>query len=217
MERIRLALVDDHTLFRSGLRGLLSRQEGFDVVADMGSGEEFLAALPTLAVDVVFMDISMPGIDGGETSRRALALRPELRIITLSMYGDEQYYTRMMECGASGFLLKDSDIADVVAAVETVYAGDSYFSRTLLDSLAGRMHSVAVCEDEESLVEPADRRPPLHIEAHGRQAPRQHPRKDRMPQYGRSGGICDQKQTRGDLTGASFAPSALSASPAGTK
>jgi len=117
MERIRLALVDDHTLFRSGLRGLLSRQEGFDVVADMGSGEEFLAALPTLAVDVVFMDISMPGIDGGETSRRALALRPELRIITLSMYGDEQYYTRMMECGASGFLLKDSDIADVVAAV----------------------------------------------------------------------------------------------------
>ena len=96
------------------------------------------------------MDISMPGIDGGETSRRALAMRPELRIITLSMYGDEQYYTRMMECGASGFLLKDSDIADVVAAVETVYAGDSYFSRTLLDSLAGRMHSVAVCEDEES-------------------------------------------------------------------
>ncbi len=151
MERIRLALVDDHTLFRSGLRGLLSRQEGFEVVADMGSGEEFLAALPTLAVDVVFMDISMPGIDGGETSRRALAMRPELRIITLSMYGDEQYYTRMMECGASGFLLKDSDIADVVAAVETVYAGDSYFSRTLLDSLAGRMHSVAVCEDEESL------------------------------------------------------------------
>lgn len=151
MERIRLALVDDHTLFRSGLRGLLSRHEGFEVVADMGSGEEFLAAMPTLAVDVVFMDISMPGIDGGETSRRALAMRPELRIITLSMYGDEQYYTRMMECGASGFLLKDSDIADVVAAVETVYAGGSYFSRTLLDSLAGRMHSVAVCEDEESL------------------------------------------------------------------
>lgn len=148
MERINLALVDDHTLFRRGLCGLLSHHDGYAVAADMGSGEEFLSALPTLDVDVVFMDISMPGIDGGETTRRALAMRPELKVIALSMYGEEQYYTRMLECGASGFLLKDSDITEVVAAVETVFAGGSYFSRTLLDSLTSRMRTAGGSDDE---------------------------------------------------------------------
>lgn len=148
MERINIALVDDHTLFRRGLRGLLSHHEGYTVAADMGSGEEFLAALPELDVDVVLMDIAMPGIDGGETSRRALALRPDLKVIALSMFGEEQYYTHMLECGASGFLLKDSDIAEVITAVDTVFAGGSYFSSTLLDSLTIRMRSTGGGSDE---------------------------------------------------------------------
>lgn len=137
--RVRIVLVDDHTLFRTGLAGLLSQREGFDVVADYGSGEEFLAALESLEVDVVFMDISMPGIDGAETTRRALEMRPELKIITLSMYGDDHYYTRMVVSGASGFLLKDSDIDEVYAAVESAMAGDSYFSSALLGSLTRNM------------------------------------------------------------------------------
>lgn len=137
--RVRIVLVDDHTLFRTGLAGLLSQREGFDVVADYGSGEEFLAALELLEVDVVFMDISMPGIDGAETTRRALEIRPELKIITLSMYGDDHYYTRMVVSGASGFLLKDSEIDEVYAAVESAMAGDSYFSSALLGSLTRNM------------------------------------------------------------------------------
>jgi len=136
---VRIVLVDDHTLFRTGLAGLLSQREGFDVVADYGSGEEFLAALESLEVDVVFMDISMPGIDGAETTRRALEIRPELKIITLSMYGDDHYYTRMVVSGASGFLLKDSEIDEVYAAVESAMAGDSYFSSALLGSLTRNM------------------------------------------------------------------------------
>ena len=136
---MRIVLVDDHTLFRTGLAGLLSQREGFDVVADYGSGEEFLAALESLEVDVVFMDISMPGIDGAETTRRALEIRPELKIITLSMYGDDHYYTRMVVSGASGFLLKDSEIDEVYAAVESAMAGDSYFSSALLGSLTRNM------------------------------------------------------------------------------
>ena len=131
---INIALVDDHTLFRSGLRGLLSMYEGFNVVADLGSGEEFLSALPNMEVDVVFMDISMPGINGVETTRRALQLCPNLRVIALSMYGDDHYYKLMLESGASGFVLKDSDIEEVYAAVETVSQGDSYFSEALLGS-----------------------------------------------------------------------------------
>ena len=143
---VKIALVDDHTLFRTGLAGLLSQHDGFEVVADVGSGEEFLVMRPSLDVDVVFMDISMPGMDGAETTRRALAERPDLRIVTLSMYGDEHYYTRMMESGASGFLLKDSDIEEVYSAVEVTMAGDSYFSSALLGTLTRNMSMLAVDE-----------------------------------------------------------------------
>ena len=146
---MKIALVDDHTLFRTGLAGLLSQHDGFEVVADVGSGEEFLTMLPSLDVDVVFMDISMPGMDGAETTRRALAERPDLRIVTLSMYGDEHYYTRMMESGASGFLLKDSDIEEVYSAVEVTMAGDSYFSSPLLGTLTRNMSMLAVDEPDE--------------------------------------------------------------------
>lgn len=144
----RIALVDDHTLFRNGLRGLLEHCTGYRVVGEAGGGEEFLAMLDTLDADVVFMDFAMPGIDGAQTTERALARRPELKIITLSMYGDESYYSRMVEAGARGFLLKDSDISDVIEAVETVAAGGTYFSPQLLSSLAGRMRTREAVADE---------------------------------------------------------------------
>ena len=97
--------------------------------------------LPELEADIVFMDFAMPGIDGAQATERALARRPELRIITLSMFGEESYYTRMVQAGARGFLLKDSDIGDVVEAIDTVMAGGSYFSPQLLSSLAGRLRT----------------------------------------------------------------------------
>ena len=71
------------------------------------------------------MDIAMPGMGGAEATQRLLALRPQWRVITLSMFGEESYYSRMVEAGARGFLLKDSDIGDVIEAVETVAAGGS--------------------------------------------------------------------------------------------
>lgn len=145
----RIVLVDDHSLFRNGLRGLLDRCEGYRVVAEAASGEEFLALLPELEADVVFMDFSMPGLDGAQTTERALARRPELRIITLSMFGEESYYSRMVEAGARGFLLKDSDIGDVLEAVETVMEGGSYFSPQLLSSLTGRMRSREDAADDQ--------------------------------------------------------------------
>ena len=151
---INIALVDDHTRFRTGLRGLLAERDDVCVVADYGSGEEFLEALPKLDVDVVFMDIAMPGIDGAETTRRALQQRPDLKIITRSMFGDDHYYTLMVECGASGFLLKDSDIAEVYAAVDAVVAGDSYFSAALLGSMTRSMtRHMGDAEDEDALSE----------------------------------------------------------------
>lgn len=139
----RIILVDDHSLFRNGLRGLFERNEGFRVVGEASSGEEFLSLLEqeSFAADIVFMDFSMPGLDGAQTTERALARRPDLRIITLSMFGEESYYSRMVEAGARGFLLKDSDIGDVLEAIAAVMGGGSYFSPRLLSSLTGRMHA----------------------------------------------------------------------------
>ena len=139
----KIILVDDHSLFRNGLRGLLERNEGFRVVGEASSGEEFLSLLEqeSFAADIVFMDFSMPGLDGAQTTERALARCPDLRIITLSMFGEESYYSRMVEAGARGFLLKDSDIGDVLEAIAAVMGGGSYFSPRLLSSLTGRMHA----------------------------------------------------------------------------
>lgn len=137
----RIALVDDHTLFRSGLRGLLENMLGCQVVAEASSGEEFLAMLQGLEVDVVFMDFSMGGMDGAQTTEEALVRRPELRIITLSMFGEESYYSRMVKAGAKGFLLKDSAIDEVAEALQCVMGGGSYFSAQLLQSIRRNLHS----------------------------------------------------------------------------
>ena len=148
MER-KIVLVDDHSLFRNGLRWLLERCAGCRVVGEAASGEEFLAMLPGLEADVVFMDFAMPGLDGAQTTERALARRPDLRIITLSMFGEESYYSRMVQAVARGFLLKDSDIGDVIEAVDAVMSGGSYFSPQLLSSLTGRMRTRDDVPDEQ--------------------------------------------------------------------
>ena len=152
---VKIALVDDHSLFRIGLRGLLSQRSDFEVISDVGSGEEFLDILPTIDVDVIFMDISMPGINGVEATRRALMLCPDLRIIALSMYGDDHYYKLMLESGASGFVLKDSDIEEVYDAVDAVSQGDSYFSEALLGSFTRNMSRISIPEvsSEDALSE----------------------------------------------------------------
>ena len=136
----RIVLVDDHALFRTGLRGLLEHSTDHTVVAEAASGEEFLGMLQGLEADLVFMDFSMPGMDGAETTERALERRPDLRIITLSMFGEESYYTRMVKAGACGFLLKDSGIDEVIEAIYQVMTEGSYFSPQLLLSITRRMH-----------------------------------------------------------------------------
>ncbi len=121
---ISIILVDDHRLFRDGLRRLLASDTRFEVVGEASSGEEFLELAEELfshstqqpAFRLVFMDIDMPGIGGIETTRRALERWPDLRIIALSMHAQQEFQAPMMEAGAAGFLLKDSDFAQVTAA-----------------------------------------------------------------------------------------------------
>ncbi|MEG1621859.1 MAG: response regulator transcription factor [Alistipes sp.] len=151
MKQRRIVLVDDHTLFRHGMQGLLDRMPGYQVVAEAADGEEFLTLLPTLEADVVFMDISMPGMGGAETTERALAISPELKVITLSMFGDEYYYSQMVKAGAKGFLLKDSGIDEVQQAIEAVCEGGNYFCETLLKTLSTRMRTAENTSGEEAL------------------------------------------------------------------
>jgi DNA-binding NarL/FixJ family response regulator len=161
---IRIALVDDHSLFRKGLKVLLASRPDFNIVADVGSGEEFLSALMQVQPDVVFMDYAMPEMNGAETTRRALELFPDLKVITLSMFGDNAYYSDMMSSGAKGFLLKDSEFNEVVEAVETVYGGGTYFSASLLESLSYSMRSTGAAGNVSDDIAEADRLSEREIE-----------------------------------------------------
>lgn len=128
-------IVDDHALFRNGLKLLLNSFSNFKVVAEASNGVEFLEVLDIIRVDIVLMDIEMPLMNGFEASQKAIEKFPDLKIITLSMYGDEDYYYKMIEAGVSGFLLKDSDIDEVHAALISVSEGKNYFSQELLQNL----------------------------------------------------------------------------------
>lgn len=144
-----LFLVDDHALFREGLKGLLEGADDAEciIVDEASDGREFLEKLPYSKADVVLLDIDMPRMDGFDATRKALELRPELKIITLSMHGDEDYYFKMVSLGVKGFLLKSSEIDEVITAIKTVSDGGSYFSQELLQSLVGSLKTSAKKEN----------------------------------------------------------------------
>jgi DNA-binding NarL/FixJ family response regulator len=132
MEKIRIIITDDHQLFRNGLKILLNAFPEFEVAGEASNGEEFLQLLKNTQADVALMDINMPEMDGIEATRKGLKFYPGIHIIALSMYGEEEYYYKMVDAGAKGFLLKDSDISEVKEAIITVSKGGSYFSQELL-------------------------------------------------------------------------------------
>ena len=132
MNKIRIIITDDHQLFRNGLKILLNAFPEFEVVGEASNGEEFLKILKNIQADVVLMDINMPEMDGIDATRKGLKLCPGIDIIALSMYGEEEYYNKMVDAGAKGFLLKDSNISEVKEAILTVRKGGSYFSQELL-------------------------------------------------------------------------------------
>ena len=140
MEReVKIALVDDHALFRNGLKGLIDGRNGCRVVAEAGDGNDFLESAEALAADVVFMDFAMPTMSGDKATMLALEQNPNLKIICLSMFGDESYYSRMVEAGAKGFLMKDSSMEEVFAAIEAVMSGEEYFCQAVMQSISNAM------------------------------------------------------------------------------
>lgn len=137
----KIIIVDDHTLFRNGLRILLNNLPNFQVVGEAANGLEFIDLLDQTQTDLVLLDIDMPVMDGIEAAKLALQKVPELKIITLSMYGEEDYYYKMVDAGVKGFVLKNSDMNEVKNALETVYEGGNYFSSELLRTLVNSLRT----------------------------------------------------------------------------
>lgn len=136
MERISVILVDDHQLFREGLKLLLKNLPIIGKIHDAATGDEFLDLIRLGEnTDIVFMDIDMPKTNGIEATRKALEIKPDLNIIALSMYSDEDYYSQMIDAGAKGFILKNSGIQDVESAIQQIMDGKNYFSQEILDGL----------------------------------------------------------------------------------
>ena len=124
----RVLLADDHTLVRAGVRRILEAQAGFAVVGEVADGHAALAALKTQPADVLVLDLTMPGGDGFDVLRRAKTIRPELKVLVLTMHASPEYVSRAVREGADGYLLKDSAVQDLVAAIQAVMAGGEYYS-----------------------------------------------------------------------------------------
>lgn len=137
----KIMIADDHTLFRNGLKTLLDTNDCFHVIGEASNGAELLSLLETEVPDVVLLDIAMPVMNGITAATEALKTYPDLKIITLSMYGEEDYYFKMVSLGVKGFLLKNSDIEEVQEAILTVLEGGSYFSQELLFNLVSNLKS----------------------------------------------------------------------------
>jgi two-component system, NarL family, response regulator NreC len=131
MKEIRLLLVDDHEVVRVGLKTFLQTQEDFDVVSEASNGEEAINRALTTHPDVILMDISMPGVDGLEATRRLHLLCPKCLVLALTVHDDKQYLMQMLAAGASGYITKQAAGDDLIAAIHTISAGNVYLQPAL--------------------------------------------------------------------------------------
>lgn len=135
MSKISVYIVDDHSLFREGMRLLLSNLDYIGNIYEAENGQQFTDGLKTNPVDVALLDIEMPVMNGIEAAKLAREICPGIKIITLSMYSDENYYLSMIEAGACGFLLKNSNFQEVEKAITDVYNDKTYISLEILNNI----------------------------------------------------------------------------------
>jgi DNA-binding NarL/FixJ family response regulator len=128
---IRVALVDDQAMVRTGLARILSPADGFEVVAECRDGEDAVATVPTAGADVVLMDIRMPRLDGIEATRRLCALPEMAPILVLTTFDEDELLWGAIDAGASGFVLKDSTADELISAVTAVAGGGAWFDSSV--------------------------------------------------------------------------------------
>lgn len=137
MADARVVVVDDHTLIRQGIVGLLESQPDIEVVGQGGTGAEAIALAGELRPDVVLMDVSMPGMSGLAAAREIKARHPAMAVLILTIHDREDYLYQALRAGASGYILKGADVNDLLAAVRSARRGEVYLSPTVAKALVG--------------------------------------------------------------------------------
>jgi DNA-binding NarL/FixJ family response regulator len=136
---IRVILADDHPIVRAGIREALKQLPGVEVVGEASDGREAIKLVESALPDVVFMDISMPGLNGLEVTERIIKNFPKVRVIILSRHDNEEYYWRALRVGASGYLLKNAVITELKSALQRVAGGEIYLSREISARLRNKL------------------------------------------------------------------------------
>lgn len=133
---IKVLVVDDHDLVRTGITRMLADIEGLQVVGQAESGEDALLLARELKPDVVLMDVKMPGIGGLEATRKLMRSQPDVRVLAVTVCEEDPFPTRLMQAGASGYLTKGAALEEMVQAIRQVFAGQRYISPQIAQSLA---------------------------------------------------------------------------------
>ncbi|RSK37060.1 response regulator [Bhargavaea beijingensis] len=154
-----IIIIDDHQLFREGVKRILDFEETFNVVAEGSDGEEVIGLYEQHRPDVVLMDINMPGKSGIEATGELMAAHPEAKIIILSIHDDESYVTHAMKTGALGYMLKEMDADAIVQAIKVVAAGGSYLHPKVTKNLVAEFRRLSAKEHLGSFHQAEIRRP----------------------------------------------------------
>lgn len=157
MENLRVFLVDDHTVLREGLMGLINRQTDMQVVGQAGDGQAVLRQAPNLNAEVVVMDISMPKMNGIEATERLKQVAPQSKVVILTRHCDVGYLRMIMQVGAAGYVSKQSDSADLLAAIRTVAAGGTFIDRELTGQLLNNYLGRQLPQSNGALVDMTER------------------------------------------------------------
>jgi len=134
-EKIKIFLVDDHPVVRDGVRACLSAQPGFTVVGEAAEDKEALRKVGKARPDVIILDVSLPGLDGGELARQLRQAVPGARIIVFSIHASLEYVVRMAHCGVHGYVMKDSPSSELVEAIRQVHKGGLSFPPAMSDAI----------------------------------------------------------------------------------
>lgn len=147
MAKIRVLVVDDHTIVRDGISSLLAMAGDMEVVGEASNGREALEQTDKLRPDVVLMDISMPIMGGVEAIRRMRREFPEVKALVLTQYDDKEYVFPIIEAGASGFISKTAASSQLVSGIRAVYAGESYLSPSVARFFVEDYQQIALTKD----------------------------------------------------------------------
>ncbi len=138
-EKIKVLIVDDHEIFRLGLKRVLSRLKKVKVVGEAANGKDFLKKLAEIEVDIVLLDIEMPMVNGIEAAKIARTIKPEVRIAALTMFNQDEYIQSMLDAGVRGFIMKNITRDDLSNAINNIYKGKTYFSEEIWDFFSRRI------------------------------------------------------------------------------